>query len=201
MDGDSTGQDGSGRGDRPGFWTLPNALCVFRFAGSFALLPVAAAGSPYWFAAIYLVLITTDLADGPIARRLHQRSNIGAHLDSVADLALNTCLLVGVLVLRWDVLRGELLLIGAIVASYALSLGLGYWKFGRLPAYHTYIAKLTQWFAMIAAVSLILEWSVWPFRVVAVSAVVGNLEAVAITCVLTKRQTDVSTVFRLWQTD
>ncbi len=154
----------------------------------------------YWFVGLYLIVIATDLVDGPIARRLKQRSDIGAHLDSVADVVLNACLLAGVLILCWDLLRDELLLIGAAVASYGLSLSFGFRKFGRFLAYHTDVAKLTQWLAAFAAVSLILEWSEWPFRVAAISAILGNLEAVAITSVLTIWQTDVSTLFRIWPT-
>ena len=55
----------------------------------FALIPSALADLPYWFVGAYLVLITTDLIDGPIARSLHQRCELGAHLDSVADATLN----------------------------------------------------------------------------------------------------------------
>ena len=180
------------------FWTLPNALCAGRLVGSFALLPLAVADLPYWFVGAYLILITTDLIDGPIARKLHQRSDLGAHLDSIADLTLNSCLLVGVTILCWDVLQHELFLVGAGVASYGLSVLFGFWKYRRLVAYHTYIAKSTQWLAMIAAVCLVLDWSTWPFRVAAIAAIVGNLEAIAITGVLAKWQTDVPTLFRVW---
>ena len=182
----------------PKFWTVPNALCVGRFIGSFALLPLALAGLPYWFVGVYLVLISTDLVDGPIARRLHQRSDLGAHLDSVADLTLNACLLAGVAVLCWDVLEHELLLVGAVVASYGGSQLFGFLKFRRLISYHTYLAKLTQWLAMFAALGLVLGWSVWPLRVAAIAAIVGNLEAIAITAVLAKWQSDITTLLRMW---
>ena len=187
----------SGQGN-PGFWTLPNVLCVARFIGSFTLLPIALSSMPYWFVGVYLVLITSDLVDGPIARRLRQRSDIGAHLDSIADAMLNACLLAGVAILCWEILQHDLLLLGAVIVSYVVSLAFGFWKYGRLLSYHTYVAKFTQWLAMLAAVSLILDWSVWPLRVAATAAILGNIEAVAITSVLTKWQTDVPTLFRVW---
>lgn len=182
----------------PRFWTVPNALCAARFIGSFVLLPLAFAGLPSYFVGTYLVLITTDLVDGPIARKLHQRSDLGAHLDSVADLTLNACLLAGAAILCWSELRHELYLVGAVVLSYAVALLFGFGKFGRLISYHTYIAKSTQWLAMFAAVSLVLGWSIWPLRVAAIAAVLGNLEAVAITAVLAKWQSDVASLFRVW---
>ena len=41
--------------DTTRFWTVPNALCVGRFVGSFALLPLALAEWSYWFVGVYLV--------------------------------------------------------------------------------------------------------------------------------------------------
>lgn len=184
--------------DTTRFWTLPNALCVGRFLGSFALLPLALARLDHWFVGVYLVLITTDLVDGPLARKLHQRSDLGAHLDSVADLTLNGCLLAGVAILCWDVLQHEFVLIGAVIVTYGLSQLFGFLKFGRLISYHTYIAKSTQWLAMLAAISLVLGWSVWPLRVAAIAAIVGNLEAIAITAVLGKWRSDVPSLLRAW---
>jgi phosphatidylglycerophosphate synthase len=53
--------------DTSEFWTFPNVLCLARFMGSFVLLPIALADMPYWFVGVYLLLITSDLVDGPIA--------------------------------------------------------------------------------------------------------------------------------------
>ena len=50
---------------------------------------------------------------------------------------------------------------------------------------------------MLAAVSLILDWSVWPLRIASIVAILGNLEAIAITAVLKKWQTDVLSFFRI----
>lgn len=179
------------------FWTFPNLLCVARFLGSFTLLPIALADMSYWFVSVYLLLITSDLVDGPIARKFHQRSNTGAHLDSIADITLNAFLLAGVAILCWQTLQHELLFLGLVIGSYCLSQAFGFWKFRRLLSYHTYAAKSSQWLAMLAAVSLILDWSVWPLRVASIAAILGNLEAIAITAVLKKWQTDVLSFFRV----
>ncbi|MEZ5323882.1 MAG: CDP-alcohol phosphatidyltransferase family protein [Verrucomicrobiales bacterium] len=187
--------------DTSRFWTLPNVLCVVRFIGSFALLPLALADQSYWFVGLYLMLITSDLIDGPIARKFHQRSDSGAHLDSIADITLNACLLAGVARLCWTTLQHELLIVGLVIGSYCLSQAFGFWKYRRLLSYHTYIAKFSQWLAMLAAVSLILEWSVWPLHVASIIAILGNLEAIAITAVLKRWQTDVQTLFRAWPSD
>lgn len=183
--------------DTPSDWTLPNVLCLARLMGSFVLLPIALADRPYWFVSVYLLLITSDLVDGPIARKFHQRSNTGARLDSIADFTLNTCLLAGVAILCWTTLQRELLFVALVIGSYGLSQAFGLWKFRRLLSYHTYAAKFSQWLAMLAGISLILDWSVWPLRVACSVAILGNLEAIAITAVLKKWQTDVLSFFHV----
>ena len=201
MKDESTNSDeASSERDNPGFWTIPNGLCIGRFIGSFALLPLAWAGLSSLFVGVYLVLITSDLVDRPIARRFKRRTDVGAHLDSIADATLNACLLAGVSILCWNLLQSELILVGAVVLSYCLSIAFGFWKYGRFLSYHTYLAKFTQWLAMFAAVSLVLDWSVWQLRVAAIAAILGNLEAIAITAVSTRLQTDVATLFRVWPT-
>jgi len=181
------------------FWTIPNLLCIARFIGSFALLPIALAKMPYWFVGTYLLLLTSDLIDGPIARKFHQRSDTGAHLDSIADITLNAGLLAGAAILCWETLQNELLFLGLMIGSYGFSQAFGFWKFRRLLSYHSYAAKFSQWLAMLAAISLILDWSAWPFRLAAIVVTLGNLEAIAITTVLTKWQTDVLSFFHIWK--
>ena len=181
-----------------GFWTIPNFLCLFRIIGSIALLPIAKADLPLWFVGAYLVLIFTDLIDGPIARRFHMRSDMGARMDTIADLTLNACMVLGVLTLRWDVLLDEIHLLSGVLFCYAASTVFGLIKFRRMLAYHTYLGKTTQWLAMVAAVSLVLEWSIWPFRIAAIASILGNLEATAITFVLRKWQADVLSFFLVW---
>jgi phosphatidylglycerophosphate synthase len=183
--------------DTSRLWTFPNVLCLARFMGSFVLLPIALLEMPYWFVGVYLLLITSDLVDGPIARKFHQRSNTGAHLDSIADVTLNACLLTGVAILCWKTLQHELLFVGLVIGSYGLSQAFGFWKFRRLLSYHTYAAKFSQWLAMLAAISLILDWSVWPLRIACIIAIFGNLEAIAITAVLKKWQADVLSFFHV----
>ena len=119
-------------------------------------------------------------------------------MDTIADLTLNACMVLGVLTLRWDVLLEEKYLLGGVLLCYAASTSFGLIKFRRMLAYHTYLGKTTQWLAMAAAVSLVLEWSIWPFRIVAIASMLGNLEAIAITFVLRKWQADILSLFLIW---
>lgn len=178
--------------------TVPNLICFGRIIGSVVLLGVAFAGLRYWFVGLFIALSLSDWVDGRLARWLKQRSVFGARLDSFADSVLYAALVAGALILSWNMVRPELIWIAVAVASYALTVGVGLWKFGRIPSYHTFAAKKSNWLALLAGVALVLEWSVWPLRICAIATTLTNLEATAISLVLDEWRSDVSTLFRVW---
>lgn len=176
------------------YLTIPNVICFIRVLGSLCLIGVAAAGYAKVFVVSFVVLSLSDWIDGKLARWLNQRSDFGARLDSASDSILYACLLAGSLILKWDVLQHELVWIGVGLASYALTTGYGLWKYGRIPSYHTYGAKMTQWLVLIGAVAMLLDVSIWPLRVAVVAGVFTNLEATAMTYCLPVWTADVLSI-------
>ncbi len=178
--------------------TVPNVICFIRLLGSFMLLGFAFVGWRYWFVGLFLSLSLSDWIDGKLARWLHQRSDFGARLDSTADAVLYVGLLGGMIMLCWDSIQHEWIWLAVGLGSYAVTTGAGLWKYGRVPSYHTYGAKFTQWLALIAGVCFVLDWAVWPLRLTMISVTLTNLEATLITCVLKEWQADVLTLFHVW---
>lgn len=182
-------------------WTIPNVICLLRIAGTLALVGLAIVQEPFWFVRLYVVLGISDLVDGPLARRFGQSSDVGAVLDSVADVLLSGCLVIGAAILCWAVVKGELAIIVTAVTSWLVATGLCFWKFRRIPSFHTYSAKLTHLLVAIAGVSLVLGWSVWPLRVASLAVVATNVESIAITASLEKWRSDVPSIFVLGKKD
>jgi CDP-diacylglycerol--glycerol-3-phosphate 3-phosphatidyltransferase len=178
-------------------WNIPNFLCLIRLVGCLPLLLLAMAGQPAWFAGVYLGLAFTDLIDGPLARLLNQRSRMGAGLDSLADVTLSICLVGGAAILRWDRIQGELAWIAVATLIYVVAIVTGWCKFGRFPSYHTWTAKLTHFLVVVAGLVVVADWSVWPLRVAAVSAIIANTENILITRRLSRWQADVPSVLSL----
>ncbi|RMF41244.1 MAG: CDP-alcohol phosphatidyltransferase family protein [Planctomycetota bacterium] len=179
--------------DRPaGFeWTIPNALCAIRLAGSPALLLLAAWQRADWFVYWYLFLAATDWVDGKLAIWLDQRSTFGARLDSWADAMLYCCLLLGGGWLLSDRLLEEWPWVAAAVGSYAVSTLAGFWKFGKWPSYHTRGAKISWFLITVGALCFLLDLSRIPFRIAMVSVSLTNVEATMITLVLPRWHADV----------
>lgn len=183
------------RYDSTAIWTIPNIISFARLIGTFVLIGIAVAELRFWFVGIYAVLGISDWVDGVYARWMNQRSELGARLDAVADAFLNVTLMIGILILCPETLQKEFVWFLIAVSSYLAAVSLGLWKYRRVTAYHTYAAKITHGLVWIAAICLLLQWSVWPLRVAAFAATITNLETIAIICSLDKWQADVPSLF------
>ena len=181
--------------DRNRIWTVPNLLSLVRVVGSFSLIVLAIAEQSSWFLAVYLILAFTDLVDGPVARWLNLRSRLGAILDSIADVTLNGCMLIGICILKWEQIQPEMRSIGIAILSYVVAVSSSYWKFVRFPSYHTWSAKLSHFLVAVGAIVLMLGWSVWPLRIALGVVILANLESVLITGSLKTWRKDVPSIF------
>lgn len=173
---------------------LSNALTVLRLLCSPALTILAVSGQANAFLYVLLILEVTDWLDGRLARLLDQRSEFGARLDSIADMAMYAMLLSGVVVLEREVLFGEWPWLGSVVATYAAAWISSLTKFGQMPACHTVAARSSSLLAVGAAVGLLVLDLAWPVRVTAAAVSVANLEAVAITLIIDTPQSDVASL-------
>jgi CDP-diacylglycerol--glycerol-3-phosphate 3-phosphatidyltransferase len=68
---------------------LPNAISALRFLGAVCLLFFGVESYAFW--AFYFVCGLSDMADGYLARKLGCESQVGALLDSLADLVFVVC--------------------------------------------------------------------------------------------------------------
>ena len=175
-------------------FTVPNLLCFLRLAGSPVLVWIAWRNNSQLFLLVFFVLLMTDWFDGKLAILLNQKSVYGARLDSIADAALYTATLIGLGLLKWELIQQEAAWLIAALVSYALTSGVGLLKYRRIPSYHTRAAKTCWLLVGVATISILVDWSVWPLRIASVAVVLTNLEAVAITVVLPDWTPDVRTL-------
>lgn len=119
---------------------MANVLTALRFffaAGMVLATPFSAA---FWVC--YLGGGVSDLLDGPVARRLHVQSEVGAKLDSAADLVFAAA--IGVVVVRNISLPAWLWVCAGCVAAVRLAgYCVGFVKYRTFSALHTYANKAT----------------------------------------------------------
>lgn len=177
--------------------TVPNVLSILRLLGSGVLLWLACAGRPVAFLWLFGALLITDWLDGRIAVLFHQRSVLGARLDSLADAFMYAALLLGLGLLNPDFIASESIVISVMIASYAVSLVAALGKFGRLPAYHTWAAKSCWLFVSIGSVAILLDGPPALPRLAMLIVILTNLEDTIITLRLDRWRSDVPSMFHL----
>lgn len=119
-----------------------NILTVLRILGSLILLflqPLSPA-----FYVLYLFAGITDVLDGWIARKTGTAGELGAKLDSVADLIFYSVMLLKLMPILWVRLPGEIWwVVGAALLVRLCSYGVAAVKYHRFASLHTYLNKAT----------------------------------------------------------
>ena len=192
---DSKENDSAEHAHRRLFATVPNAICVGRFVGSLFLPVLAYNGHPTGFLIMALILSFSDWIDGKIAIVFDQRSVYGARLDSVADLTMYFGILWGLIVLSGQIIWPEKWWLFAALGSYGVTIGFAYWKYGRLPSYHTRGAKTSWFLAILAVVAVILYSEPRPLRFASAFVLITNIETIIMTKVLPTWHADVLTLW------
>ena len=174
--------------------TIPNALSALRLVLAPVLIWLAWTGQHTAFLVTLSVSLLSDLSDGWFARRFNQATHLGTLLDSYGDFATYMTVPLCAWWLWPDLIRREAWYAAAIVAAYVFPITLGYLKYGRLTAYHTYGAKLSAVVVGASTMALFAGGSPLPFRIATWILVVAELEEIAITTILPEWRANVPSV-------
>lgn len=174
--------------------TLPNALSALRLVLAPVLLWLAWTGRPTGFLVALSISLLSDLSDGWLARRFDQATQLGTLLDSYGDFATYMIVPLCAWWLWPDLIRQEGGYAAAIVAAYVFPIVLGYLKYGRLTAYHTYGAKLSAVVMGASALWLFAGGPPLPFRIATWILVLAELEEIAITTILPEWHANVPSI-------
>lgn len=173
--------------------TIPNLLSGLRIALVPVLLYVAMEQMQLVFLAVLAVSLLSDALDGYFARLLDQATDLGAKLDSWGDLLTYGAMIAG-LYLAWPgVFERERWFLALGVGFYLLPTILSVLKFGELPSYHTWAAKLAALLLAPAYYLLTLTDLSLPFRAVIIFHVWVAIEGVIIVLMLKRNQYNVPT--------
>jgi len=181
------------------FWNVPNTICLLRLFGVGPLVWAAHGGHRNLFFWILLALLVSDWLDGKFAILLGQRTVRGARLDSAVDAVMYAAAGLSLWWLEEEAIRNNLPLILMVFGSWGLSAATGFFRFGRLPSYHMWSAKVSWFWTSCALVALFLAGTPmlvpWALGLV----VFANLHAVAITFTLPRWAADVWSLRQAWR--
>ena len=178
-------------------YSIPNLLSLLRIA----LVPVLALAAAFYQADLFLLVLAisllSDLLDGYFARKLNQVTELGARLDSWADMATYAMMIIGLYLIWPSIFDQQFFFLMAATLSYILPVIIALFRFGSFPSYHTWGAKLAALLIAPAFYLLILNDQQLFFRLVIVLHVVVALEEIAITFFLKKSETNVASILTI----
>lgn len=172
-------------------FNIANLITGCRIALAPILLLLAWHCREHLFLLCFIVALLSDFVDGQLARRLNLVSELGARLDSWADLSTCVSVLIGTWWMRPDLVATEGVPFIAFIVSYGLPIAIGWIKYRRLTSYHTLMARISACLIGASAVILLARGPDIPFRIAVCVLVVAELEEICITLVLPEAQSNV----------
>jgi CDP-diacylglycerol--glycerol-3-phosphate 3-phosphatidyltransferase len=177
--------------------TLPNLLTCFRFFSAPAMLFFAWVGNGNLFLLLLAITFLSDVLDGMAARFLGQESELGALLDSWADLLVYITIAVSAWWLWPEVMKREIGYVVITILSYFSPAAAGLYKFRAVTSYHTWLVKCAVAVMGTSLFLLFILEIVWPFRLAAFICLLSAAEEIAITYYLPELRSNVRSLWHL----
>lgn len=181
---------------REHIWNIPNALSAYRILALPFIIYAIVSGNKTLFITLLSINLITDILDGAIARTFKLQTELGARLDSLADIGTYIMAFVGMIVLERDFVntyRYEfILLIGMWVLPQVLSL----LRFGRFPSFHLWSNKATGYVQGIFIFTFFL-FGFWQpyFYFMLVFSCLAYLEELLLVVLLPKLRSNLKSIF------
>lgn len=161
--------------------TIPNLFSFFRIGSVPVLFYFALNGKGDLFLLLAAISLSTDAIDGYVARKLNQVTNLGTTLDSVGDMMMYFTMPLCGWLLWPEMVMKEIIYIILMMIAFFVPMIAGMLKFGRMPSYHTWLAKSSTVFISVAT----MIWFIWEypilFRLAVVIQILVMIEYIAIT--------------------
>lgn len=176
--------------------TLPNMLTAQRMVGAVVLFfvpPLSVA-----FFVIYSICGVSDILDGAVARARHATTELGAKLDSCADLLFYAAMILRIFPILWERLPRPIWVFVALAlvlrSSAYLTAAL---KFRRFAALHTYMNKLTGFAVFMIPYFIVGDYGVVYCRIACAIGTLASAEELMIHIIRHEYRADIMSLYDL----
>lgn len=178
-------------------YSVPNLLSLLRLVLVPFLAISASLGEVAVFLCILAISLTSDMLDGYFARKLHQTTELGARLDSWADMMTYAVMILGLYLIWPQLFFDQVVFVCAAALSYVLPVLLSLYRFSVFPSYHTWGAKIAAVLIAPAYYLLVLYGYQDFFQLVILFHLLVAVEEMAITLILKRPQTNIHSIIQL----
>ncbi len=137
---------------------IPNILSSYRLVALPFISYAIYYGFRDWFFILLFINLATDILDGFLARRFKWESELGARLDSLADLGTYAMSFWGMLSLEYEFVSNHYIYFLIIIGMYILPQIISYIKFQKFPSLHLYSCKLAGYIQGFFMLFYYMEW-------------------------------------------
>lgn len=176
---------------------VPSALTTYRLIlGPIAVLcAMRKIDARLLYAFILVTGILSDIFDGIIARRMGVATATLRRYDSAVDLFYYSFVLLTAYILRTETIISSIIPLFFIISSELICVLLSLAKFKKLPATHTYMAKLYGIVIFLAFFLIIVaNYGPTTMSIAAFFAVIANLEICLIMLKSKESPVDIKTI-------
>ena len=156
---------------------IPNYITVFRILGAVCLLFLEPLSTVFYV--VYTLAGISDVVDGCIARKWKLTSELGAKLDSVADLMFYAMMLLKIFPILLKKIPLTLWIVVCIILVLrACTYCIVAIKFKKFASVHTYLNKLTGLVMFLVPYMIktpVFVYFCWGISVIAMSAVIQEI--------------------------
>lgn len=124
-------------------YNLPNLLSAYRIVALPFLIYSIYAGERTLFISLLSINLITDILDGLIARAFKLQTELGARLDSLADIGTYIMAFVGMIFLEPDFVGSYKIEFYLLLGMWLLPQLVSFVRFGRFPSFHLWSNKIT----------------------------------------------------------
>ncbi|HEY5124669.1 MAG TPA: CDP-alcohol phosphatidyltransferase family protein [Ignavibacteria bacterium] len=175
---------------------VPNILSLYRLFSFPFIMIFVLIGEKNLFVFFICLNLVTDLADGWIARRFNQVTEIGATLDSLADTGLYFQALAGIFAFKWMDFLPHIISFSIFIGLFILADILPLIKFRKYNSYHTFGAKIGGYIkGAFFFVLFIFGFYHWFYYIMVITGMIAFTESILITIILKESQTDVKGLY------
>ena len=132
---------------------LVNGITLYRVIAAPFLVFLIIDHRLDWFKWLLAISFFTDSIDGYLARRYKVVSVFGSRMDSIGDDLTIAAAVAGVIVLKPEFLKHEIIFVIILIALFTIQTILALIRYGKISSFHTYAAKFS---AIFQGVFLIL---------------------------------------------
>jgi cardiolipin synthase len=153
-------------------------------------------GNKNLFITLITVNLITDFLDGFIARTFHLETELGAKLDSLADMGTYISAVTGMLVLEKEFVNNHTNTLALLISLYLLPYVISFLRFRQLNSFHLYSSKLVAYIQGIFIITYFI-WGYldWYFYFMIIASCASYIEEILIVVLIKKLRSNLKSVY------